>query len=307
MIAKATKMAEGVYWVGVLHWNSRTFHGYGIPGTTYNAYLVFGEEKTVLIDNVYGGLDNQLYARIEDAFAQEGKDIQIDVFVQNHSEMDHSTHLRETIEKYNQCIVTLDKKKGVIQLSRNGDSINAKTIINVQYENVKPISDNLFMITVTKDEESKKVQKYGVVRAQNGKEETILKPEYDKIGIDFSKFTNNSLTSEYVIYDSLIPVKKGGLWGLSNLNGGIALNIEYADFGDSSSNPNSNVIIIPDVEGIIVKKDGKYGIISKSGKVLVGNSISKVYKETVDNKEKINVIVNNKTLNVLDYIKSLKK
>ena len=101
MIAKAAKIAEGVYWVGVLHWNSRTFHGYSIPGTTYNAYLVFGEEKTVLIDNVYGGLDNQLYARIEDAFAQEGKDIQIDVFVQNHSEMDHSTHLRETIAKYN--------------------------------------------------------------------------------------------------------------------------------------------------------------------------------------------------------------
>ncbi|MBQ9025059.1 MAG: FprA family A-type flavoprotein, partial [Methanobrevibacter sp.] len=69
MIAKAAKIAEGVYWVGALHWNSRTFHGYGIPGTTYNAYLVFGEEKTVLIDNVYGGLDNQLYGRIEDAFA----------------------------------------------------------------------------------------------------------------------------------------------------------------------------------------------------------------------------------------------
>ena len=51
MIAKATKIADGVYWVGVLDWNSRTFHGYGIPGTTYNTYLVFGEEKTVLIDD----------------------------------------------------------------------------------------------------------------------------------------------------------------------------------------------------------------------------------------------------------------
>ena len=52
MKAKAVKMADGVYWVGVIHWHSRTFHGYGIPGTTYNAYLVFGDEKTVLIDNV---------------------------------------------------------------------------------------------------------------------------------------------------------------------------------------------------------------------------------------------------------------
>ena len=47
MKANAVKIAEGVYWVGVIHWNSRTFHGYGIPGTTYNAYLVFGEEKNV--------------------------------------------------------------------------------------------------------------------------------------------------------------------------------------------------------------------------------------------------------------------
>ena len=101
MKAEAVKIADGVYWVGVLHWNSRTFHGYGIPGTTYNAYLVFGEEKTVLIDNVYVGLAEQFYGRIENAFEQEGKDVKIDVFVQNHYEMDHSTYLRETIDKFN--------------------------------------------------------------------------------------------------------------------------------------------------------------------------------------------------------------
>ncbi|MDO5824545.1 FprA family A-type flavoprotein [Methanobrevibacter sp.] len=101
MKAKAFKIADGVYWVGVLHWNSRTFHGYGIPGSTYNAYLVFGEEKTVLIDNVYTGLFDQFDARVKDAFKQEGKEFKIDVFVQNHSEMDHSTYLRETIDKYN--------------------------------------------------------------------------------------------------------------------------------------------------------------------------------------------------------------
>ena len=101
MKAKAVKMADGVYWVGVIHWHSRTFHGYGIPGTTYNAYLVFGEEKTVLIDNVYRGMFEQFDARVKDAFEQEGKDFKIDVFVQNHSEMDHSTFLRQTIAEYN--------------------------------------------------------------------------------------------------------------------------------------------------------------------------------------------------------------
>ena len=101
MKAKAVKIKDGVYWVGALDWNSRTFHGYGIPGTTYNAYLVFGEEKTVLIDNVYRNMFDQFDARVKDAFAQEGKEFKIDVFVQNHSEMDHSTYLKQTIEEYN--------------------------------------------------------------------------------------------------------------------------------------------------------------------------------------------------------------
>ena len=74
MKAKAVKITDGVYWVGVLHWNSRTFHGYGIPGTTYNAYLVFGEDKTVLIDNVYQGMFEQFDARVKDAFDQEGRE-----------------------------------------------------------------------------------------------------------------------------------------------------------------------------------------------------------------------------------------
>ena len=101
MKAKAVKIAEGVYWVGVIDWNSRTFHGYGIPGTTYNAYLVFGEDKNVLIDNVYREMFDQFDARVKDAFAQEGKEFKIDVFVQNHSEMDHSTFLHRTITEYN--------------------------------------------------------------------------------------------------------------------------------------------------------------------------------------------------------------
>lgn len=210
------------------------------------------------------------------------------------------------VEKYNQLIVTLDKKKGIIQLSKNGDNIQAKTVINVQYEDIKPIYDNLFMISATKDVDGKKVQKYGVIKSENGKEKTVLNTEYDKMGIKFSKFTNNDLNSEYTLFDSLIPVQKDGLWGLSNLNGVLVTKIEYADLGDSSSNSNSNVLIIPELEDIVVKKEGKFGIITKNGRVLVGNTISKVYKETINDKEQISIIINNKTLNVVDYVKSLK-
>ncbi len=100
MKADATKITEGVYWVGVLDWDLRTYHGYTLNGTSYNAYLVFGEEKVVLIDNAYPGTFPELYARIENAFQQEGKEVNIDFIVQNHVEKDHSGLLVELHEKF---------------------------------------------------------------------------------------------------------------------------------------------------------------------------------------------------------------
>ena len=100
MKAEAKKIANGVYWVGALDWDIRSYHGYTLNGTSYNAYLVFGEEKVALIDNAYPGNFQELMARLEDAFAREGRDLQIDVIVQNHVEKDHSGLLVELHKKF---------------------------------------------------------------------------------------------------------------------------------------------------------------------------------------------------------------
>jgi flavorubredoxin len=100
MDAKATKIKDGIYWVGVLDWDIRTYHGYTLNGTSYNAYLVFGDDKVALIDNTYPGSSDQLWGRIEDAFKQEGRDLNIDVIVQNHVEKDHSGALTEIHKKF---------------------------------------------------------------------------------------------------------------------------------------------------------------------------------------------------------------
>lgn len=111
MKAESLKIAEGVYWVGALHWDTRSFHGFSIPGTTYNCYLVFGDEKVALIDNVYEGMSSQLNARIKDAFEKEGRDeVKIDVFIQNHSEMDHTLCLWETVEKFPEAEIYTNAK-----------------------------------------------------------------------------------------------------------------------------------------------------------------------------------------------------
>ena len=99
MKADAIKITDGVYWVGVRDWDIRDYHGYTLYGTTYNAYLVFGEE-VVLIDNTYPGTSAQLWARIKDAFEKEDREFKLDLVIQNHVEKDHSGALSEICKKF---------------------------------------------------------------------------------------------------------------------------------------------------------------------------------------------------------------
>jgi flavorubredoxin len=100
MKADAVQIADRVYWVGVLDWELRTYHGYTLHGTTYNAYLIFGEHRTALIDNTYPGTSAQMWARIRDACEKEGRPLSIDVVIQNHIELDHSGALSEIHRKF---------------------------------------------------------------------------------------------------------------------------------------------------------------------------------------------------------------
>jgi flavorubredoxin len=83
---KPTKIADGVYEVGVIDWNIRDFHGYSTDrGTSYNAYLVI-DERVALIDTVKAPFADQLIANISQVIDPQ----KIDVVVSNHTEMDHS-------------------------------------------------------------------------------------------------------------------------------------------------------------------------------------------------------------------------
>jgi len=90
---QAVKISEKVYWVGAIDWNIRDFHGYSTKrGTTYNAYLVLGEKPT-LIDTVKKEFYDEMMQRIQSVL--DPKKIQI--IISNHSEMDHSGALPQTI------------------------------------------------------------------------------------------------------------------------------------------------------------------------------------------------------------------
>jgi flavorubredoxin len=86
---EATKIKDGVYWVGALDWDARSFHGYSTPhGITYNAYLII-DEKITLIDNVKAKFTEELLARISSIIDPS----KIEVIISNHAEPDHSGSL----------------------------------------------------------------------------------------------------------------------------------------------------------------------------------------------------------------------
>jgi flavorubredoxin len=82
------KISEDVYWVGVKDWNRRVFDAL-IPlpkGTTYNSYLIIGENKKALIDTVNPGFEKEL----EEKISQVVNPIDIDYVIMNHAEPDHA-------------------------------------------------------------------------------------------------------------------------------------------------------------------------------------------------------------------------
>jgi len=86
-----TELAKGVYWVGVVDWAIRKFHGHELSthrGTSYNAYLIT-DEQTVLVDTVWGPFQDELIDNIGEIVDPAT----IDIVVANHAEVDHSGSL----------------------------------------------------------------------------------------------------------------------------------------------------------------------------------------------------------------------
>lgn len=82
------EIKKGVYWVGVVDWAIRHFHGYQLSthrGSSYNAYLIT-DEKNVLVDTVWGPFQDLLIENIRQVIDPA----KIDIVVANHSEIDHA-------------------------------------------------------------------------------------------------------------------------------------------------------------------------------------------------------------------------
>ena len=89
-----TQLTKEISWVGYVDWNVRDFHGYKTNrGSTYNAYLINAQKKT-LIDTVKAKYVSDFLANVRSHLPLE----QIDYIVCNHAEPDHAGGLPETVK-----------------------------------------------------------------------------------------------------------------------------------------------------------------------------------------------------------------
>ncbi len=101
---------DRVYWMGAIDWDRRLFDSL-IPlpdGTTYNAYLVVGSEKTVLLDTV----DPPMV----DGFMRQLDGIPtIDFIVSHHAEQDHSGSIARVLDRFPRArVISTPRAKGML-------------------------------------------------------------------------------------------------------------------------------------------------------------------------------------------------
>src|SRR5512142_1128549 len=92
---KPRTIRENVYLMGAVDWDRRLFDAL-IPlpdGTSYNAYLVQGQEKIALLDTV----DPEMSAVLMGQLASVPR---LDYLVMHHAEQDHAGTIPRVLERY---------------------------------------------------------------------------------------------------------------------------------------------------------------------------------------------------------------
>lgn len=233
--------------------------------------------------------------------ATNNKDIRYGIHNLNNEEIVGNKYINiEFIEGTQEFIVkTIENKVGII-------TSDGTTKVSPQYDTLKQIDKDLNLYMVTNNGKSGVIEKNGKI---------LIYLEYEQIGIDISKFPTNDIKNKYILFDNAIPVKQNGKWGLYDITGNLILPIEYINLGciskTSADKTLNNILIIPEVEGIVVCKQfyidsdtrEYYGIYSSTGKMLVPEALETVYSITASGKEEYTMINAGNSYDVIKYIK----
>ncbi|MBW2654124.1 MAG: FprA family A-type flavoprotein [Deltaproteobacteria bacterium] len=107
---KPRKIKDKIYWMGYVDWDARLFDSL-IPlpdGTSYNAFLIEGSKKTVLIDTVEPQFVGDLMMQLDNV-------PKLDYIVSLHAEQDHSGSIPRVLARYPDAkLITSPKAKGML-------------------------------------------------------------------------------------------------------------------------------------------------------------------------------------------------
>lgn len=192
------------------------------------------------------------------------------------------------------------------------DFINGETKINVIYDEIKSIQkeNELYLV--------KNNNKYGII---DSKSRIVIHQEYDDIGVDISPYItttttrvtttptpvqneindaeatptvvnfvltntkNSSNVKQYIMFDSVIPVKQDGKYGFFDIKGNKIVEVKYTGVGcyakpvvktnnkeeeeEKFKKTTTNLLEIEDYELIVVENNEKFGLINTEGKEIV--------------------------------------
>ena len=136
------KIEKNVSLLGAIDWNRRLFDSL-IPlphGTSYNAYLVEGSEKTALIDTVDPEKIDVLLRQLESVK-------KIDYIIVQHCEQDHSGAAPIILEKYPEAKVICSPKAKPLVISHL--NISEEKITVIEDEEVLSLGDKTLKFLIT--------------------------------------------------------------------------------------------------------------------------------------------------------------
>lgn len=266
--------------------------------------------------NYYQALavNNYKYAGIDTTFANQ-KAILYDMLVIKKTEADDNGKIKEDSYKYG--VVTLDNQNIIgtkydniefIEVTQEYFVTSNKKVGILSNEGAQKVAPTYDEIEVLDNE----LRLYYVenndmkgVLDKNGKRVVYI--EYNKIGVDASLYPSNDITNNRLLFDNCIPVMKNEKWGLFDKNGNQLLETTYDSLGyiagTQKDSVGNNLLIIPEIEGIVICKDEKYGIISSTGKFLAPCSFDKIYSITNLGEDTYYLTYGTQTITLEDYQK----
>lgn len=197
------------------------------------------------------------------------------------------------IENSQEFLVRGDKKYGI--MTKNGTQRVA-----LEYDKIELLDSINNLYYAVKDGKKCVLDKDGNILSGS---------LYDDIGVNTSLFPKDSIGNGMLLYGNCIPVKLGDKWGFIDVKGNIIASPRFESLGyiESATKTNNNILLIEDKSGIVVSRNGNYGIIDMDGNGITPFVFDKIYSEKIGDKSVYYLEFDGEYQELNDYVKKLER